>query len=933
MIRRLLNIAVAGVLALGASASDITSDVRVGTLGNGLTYYIQHNENPAGSADFFLAQRAGSVLEDEDQRGLAHFLEHMCFNGTKHFLGNSLITYLESIGVKFGAHLNAYTSTDETVYNISKVPVGRATTVDSCMLILRDWSCALLLDTAEINAERGVIVNEWRQRRSASNRMLEKASPRLYGGTAYGERLPIGLMSVVENFEPSTLRRFYDKWYIPANQAVIIVGDVDVADVEKRLKKLFSRVPARRNKLSQAISPIRVPVADRFTPVVESDAEQGAEMLQLYFRLPDYKDEVVDKVAGDMAATMLVDRFDILEDRGDCPYVSLALGQTRYLMAGAEQAFTMRGPVKTGRATEALAMWYGELLRAIDNGFADSELDKARGSVKAISEERMKNLGNASNTVLAKRCARHFIDGGRRESLQEAHDRYCAVADTMTGYSVAKYLGRFVNKDGRGVVALNYRPVSDDGNDKAASDLSKAFYDAGDKKYDAFVFTERQDKLLAIEPARGSIVSTDSLRQFDTKVYVLSNGIKVLARRSDSKPGQLYVRGFSRGGLSRHYAPADVPTLLCVNELMAEMPCGGLSQGDIRAILAGKKVKVSMSVGNNEESIEASTSPEDMADAFALMYLRATGFEADSTVFKNFVDAQRDKVSHRTLNPVQAMGDTIHSVIYSRHPLAGRMTAQDVDHIDLDKAVDIYRDRFSDMGDFTFMVVGDFDTDSLADMLTRYIAALPGGGRSEDAADIGYRFAPGEVDVDFTREMENAKGIVYSFRSGKATYDLDNLVAATAYGQLLRIALLAELRERRGLTYSVRTHAAINPGINPVDGPQLLMPVYIMVTPGSEDEVRSYVDSAADSFADSSVIDGEHLKGIREFLVKNHAEAREDGAYWLKILKAYVNDGIDLDSGYDSAVARLSPESVAAFVKSTVVPANKASITMRAKEK
>lgn len=237
MIRRFLNIAVAGVLALGASASDITSDVRVGTLGNGLTYYIQHNENPAGSADFFLAQRAGSVLEDEDQRGLAHFLEHMCFNGTKHFPGNSLITYLESIGVKFGAHLNAYTSTDETVYNISKVPVGRATTVDSCMLILRDWSCALLLDTAEINAERGVIVNEWRQRRSASNRMLEKASPRLYGGTAYGERLPIGLMSVVENFEPSTLRRFYDKWYIPANQAVIIVGDVDVAAVEETTQK------------------------------------------------------------------------------------------------------------------------------------------------------------------------------------------------------------------------------------------------------------------------------------------------------------------------------------------------------------------------------------------------------------------------------------------------------------------------------------------------------------------------------------------------------------------------------------------------------------------------------------------------------------------------------------------------------------------------
>ena len=273
-------------MSLGASAATVSPEVRIGTLDNGLTYYIQHNEDPAGTADYFLAQKVGSVNEDEDQRGLAHFLEHMCFNGTRNFPGNSLITYLESIGVKFGAHLNAYTSTDETVYNICKAPTTRKSAVDSCLLILHDWCADLLLNPADIDDERGVIVNEWRQRNSASNRMLEKASPRLYGGTPYGERLPIGLMSVVENFKPSTLKRFYDKWYIPCNQAVIVVGDVDVDDVEKTIKGMFGSMPASRIPASSKVELEEVPVSENLTCVVESDPEQGTRMMQLYFRLP-----------------------------------------------------------------------------------------------------------------------------------------------------------------------------------------------------------------------------------------------------------------------------------------------------------------------------------------------------------------------------------------------------------------------------------------------------------------------------------------------------------------------------------------------------------------------------------------------------------------------------------------------------------------------
>ena len=935
--RKFTLLCAAAFMSLGASAATVSPEVRIGTLDNGLTYYIQHNEDPAGTADYFLAQKVGSVNEDEDQRGLAHFLEHMCFNGTRNFPGNSLITYLESIGVKFGAHLNAYTSTDETVYNICKAPTTRKSAVDSCLLILHDWCADLLLNPADIDDERGVIVNEWRQRNSASNRMLEKASPRLYGGTPYGERLPIGLMSVVENFKPSTLKRFYDKWYIPCNQAVIVVGDVDVDDVEKTIKGMFGSMPASRIPASSKVELEEVPVSENLTCVVESDPEQGTRMMQLYFRLPEMpfatEEEVRRKAVSDIAAGLLADRFEALEATVECPHTSLGVGEVKYLMARGEQALTLRGVVKPGRETDALSAWYGELLRALQHGFGEEEMDKARKSFNASVDEKIRHSAHANNSYLARLCVRNFLDGGEQVNTDTYYEMLRAAGNEVTAADVLEYLRTAIADAPRGTVVLLYRPQDEISNTAMEGALASAFQQAAAKTYDPYVPVERAEALMAQLPQGGAIAAVDSLPALDAKVYSLSNGIKVVAKKTDYKSDQIYVRGYSPGGLSIDYSDDKVPTLRCINELLPEMNYGGHSAADIRSILATTGIKASVNVSNTEESLEAATNRRDMEQAFQLLYLRATSLEPDTVAFHNFVEAQRNTVAGRRVNPVQAMGDSIHLTIYNRHPLAAHQTLPDVDKIDLSTAIDTYRDRFSDMGDFTFMVVGDFNTDSLEMCLERYIASLPAGGRVEAAREIGYTYTPYDFEIRFARQMENPQAIVYSFYNGDTEYNLHNLLCATVFGQLLRSRLLADLRESRGWTYSIRTHCAINAGVSPADGPKMMMPTYIKVTTGREFETLDIVNSTIASLADASNITEDEVAGIREFLIKNHAEASRDNAYWLKVIKVLERDGVDLDSTYDAAVEAITPATVADFAQRTILPAHKASIIMSAEEK
>ncbi len=874
------------------------AEVRYGTLPNGMTYYIRENSSPSGMTDIFLAQRAGSVNEAENQRGLAHFLEHICFNGTEHFPGNTLISWLESKGVKFGKNLNAYTSTDETIYNISKIPSGNHEVIDSCLLIVRDWCCGLTLAPDAIDAERGVIQSEWRHRNSAANRQLERILPTVYPGNIYGSRMPIGLMDVVMNFKPSELREFYDKWYHPANQAVIVVGDIDAESVEAEIIKLFGAIDRKGEVIVS-----RPVVAENESLIVasESDPEQATNLIQLFFRHPDMTDEVASELAG----TMLASRFDDIELDPDCPHTYLGVGDTKFLLAGGEKAFVMRGVAKPGRATDAVKLWYSELSRVLRHGFTDSEFDAAKRQYRKSLEDKLRKSVKTSSTDYARAYCRNFIERSEPTEIAEDINRKLAELDTICIASANDYIRQIADTTGRNVVIVSYMPEREGYERVSKEALESAFFSVNSIDLTPYKTEKADFKIMDHEPAEGEIVSVRPYIFDGAEEMILSNGIKVIAWKSDSHPDQIFIRGIGRGGLSINYADSIAPTLKMINEILAGCGVGPHCANDLKRLTAGRSLNTSINISNTEEIIEASTNREDMTDAFRLIYQKSTDVRLDTLAVAAMLASERNKLRNQHVNAIQVMGDSIHRNVYSRHPLGAKATVETIDRVDPQVALDVYSDRFADMSDFTFYVAGDFDSDSLSNCLKRYVALLPTGGRIEKPRDIGYRFTQKNQTIDFSRKMESPVAVVYNFFTGNGDYDLDHVIAATILGQVIKNRLLADLREDKGWTYSIQGHCSVSAGMNGDDAPAIMMPSYIKVEPGHEDEVNRIVNQTLNDLLRNGVTSTE-LESVKEYLIKNYNDNINDNGYRLAIMKAREKFGRDMHTDYVKSVESMT---------------------------
>ena len=919
-----------------------TGTILTGTLPSGMTYYVMRNAEPKGQADFFLTQRTGSVQEKESERGLAHFLEHMAFNGSEHFPGNSLIEYLESVGVKFGADLNAYTSTDETVYNISRVPATRQSTLDSCLLIVRDWSCALSLRDSDINAERGVIEGEWRHRRAASNRILEKILPDIYPASIYGKRMPIGLMSVVRNFKPQTLRDFYHRWHNPRNQAVIVVGDFDPAVMEAKVRQMFATAPA--TKAQEAVAP-KVPDNKKMIVAAGSDPEQRNDVLQLHFKhqAPDLKGEAYwrRQVGEELLASMLAERFDSLEQTADCPWTYLGVGIGRFMMSRAVNSLVLRGTVKEGREKEAFAAWYAEVLRALDHGFTAEEMDMAK--TEYMGSLAQKRRAVPTSTGYARRFSRHFLDGGPLLTVAQELDSLQAVIDGMTPEYCTELLASVADRYGSGrnmvVVAMqpekgagpdNRNPASATTRFNAAksltSQLTKAMDEVNAMDLPPYSVRAVTGPLLASEPARGSIGATDTVPAMGARLLTLSNGVKVYAKRTDFKAGQFYVRGSGPGGLSQRYTTALAPQMKSLNDVMPLCRYGNYTQSQLRRRLAGKDIKMSVKVENTDEGFEFSAGPDDREDAFRLLHLRLTDVRPDHANFAIWQAATIERLKNVGSDPVQQMGDSIHRNVYNHHPLGAKETPGSIRALDLDTIVGLYRDRFADVSDFTLYVVGDFEWPQLEDLLERYVASLPAAGRVEKPRDIDYRYAPGRRDIDFTMPMQTPTAICYSFLNGPTEYNIRNYLCSKIAGQILNNRLLKELREEKGWTYSVTGHCGINPDLNGDDGPALLWPVYIKTAPEHAAETRQAVEDAFALLAKEGPT-VEEIEKVRSYLLKNHREGLRENGFWLSAMGMHHDYGLDFAADYAPALESITPADIAAFT-ARAVAANRTRLTL-----
>ncbi|MBQ9556154.1 MAG: insulinase family protein [Muribaculaceae bacterium] len=932
-------IALLALVAMTATAADVIPmdpTVRTGTLDNGLTYYVKHNNYPEHHADFFIAQRVGSIQEEENQRGLAHFLEHMCFNGTKHFPGNSLIDYLERNGVKFGANLNAYTSTDETVYNISNVPTGRQGLLDSCMLVLSDWGHDLLLRGKDIDEERGVIEGEYRYRSGANYRLMEKSSPDVYPDCLYGARMPIGLMSVVKNFKHKELRDYYKKWYHPSNQCIIVVGDIDPDWAVAKIQELFGKV--KNPKHAAPVVRVEVPDNEQIISTVQTDPEQTTTSVRLLFKHDDLPSELMpttaflrDDYLKHVVAAMMTSRFNDLKQDAEAPFTHVGVTDRNFIISKSRNAFQLIATSKEGQADRTMQWLAREVQRASRFGFTDGELRRARLNYVSALDKLYRERDRYSNTTLARDFVRAYLEGEPLSTIEVYHDLMLKEIDQVTLDEVNRYFNTLVSPTDRNVVLMTYAPEKQGVAIPTRRSLIDSFHEGRSMQVTAWVDSVQYDRLLTVEPLEGSVVKVEPMPVFGAELWTLSNGMRAMVKKTNLKQDEVVIAGAGPGGLSQNYRGAqDGPSFKVFGNVAATLGFGQFSSNDLKKVLAGKNATMRTFVSKTEEGFQGTATRADLETAFQLLYLKLTSPQQDVPAFKAYLENNRSRIANQMADPKFEFADSLFANVFNHHPLGGeRLGKDEVDRVDLDRVLEVYRDRFADMSDVTLFIVGDFDTDTLRRLLGRYVASLPASsdGRQERPRDIGYRLFDHHIDTRWTRKMENPQDKVYFFWTAQCDYNMRNALLARVTGQIFSAIFRQHLREDRGWTYHVDTHCSVVPDQNGDDAPVIFMPLNVTVTAGKADETRQIITDDVNDVAVHGVT-AEQLDKVVKYLCKVNAEDRQDNTYWMSMMKYYDKFGIDFDTDYVKTLQSFTPDDIRRFVATYIAPATILNLTM-----
>lgn len=903
-------------------------NVRIGKLDNGMTYYIRHNELPENRADFYIAQKVGSILEDDHQRGLAHFLEHMCFNGTKNFPGKTLIQYLESIGVKFGENLNAYTSIDETVYNISNVPVMRDGVVDSCLLILHDWADDLTLDPKEIDSERGVIHEEWRTSMGAMMRMLEKMMPTMYPDSKYAYRLPIGTMEVVDNFPYQALRDYYEKWYRPDQQGIVVVGDIDVDKVEAKIKSMFSPIKMPENAATREY----FPVSDNKEPLIAigKDKEQTVPVIYLFYKhdatsheQKKNMDYLVVNYMKSMVENMLNARLSELKQSANPPFIQAQVSDGEFLFAKTKEAFTGMAVSKEEGIDTALASLLREIERVHKYGFTASEYARAKADYLRMLESAYNERNKTKNEAYVDEYVRHFIDN---EPIPGMDNEYAIMNQIVPNIpvEVVNSLVPSLVTDSNMVVSI-FCPEKEGMKYPTKEEILSVINKVKAENITAYEDKVSDEPLLAEKPQGGKIVKTEE-GPFGSTVLTLSNGVRVILKDTDFKADEIKMKAFSPGGSSLF--PND--EIININVLNAVAGIGGLgnfSNVDLEKVLAGKKASVNASVGSNTEGLNGNCSPKDFETMMQLVYLSFTAPRMDNDAFMSYKNRLKASLANQEANPMVAMQDTLKKALYMDHPRAISLKADMVDKIDYAKIMDMYKDRFKDAGDFTFIFVGNINQEEMKPMIETYLGGLPSINRKETFRDNKMDMRQGEYKNVFSKQLETPKATVLIVNNGKCDFTLKNQIMMSMLSQILDIVYTENVREKEGGTYGVGTYGSLSK----YPKEDAYLQIYFDTDPAKRAKMTDIVLNELNQFAQEGP-SAENLNKVKEFMLKKHKENVKENGYWVNMLDDYFWDKADMNTGYDEIVNSITAKDLQEFTKALLDQNNRVEVSMTSEE-
>ena len=902
----------------------VDQNVRMGKLENGLTYYIRHNNYPEGQANFYIAQKVGSVIEEENQRGLAHFLEHMCFNGTEKFPGNGVIKYLESIGVKFGGDLNAYTAIDETVYNIDNVPMSVVGAIDSCLWILHDWAGGLLLEDEDIDKERGVIHEEWRQRNTAQQRMMEAVSLEMYPGSPYGARWPIGTMEVIDNFPYSALRDYYEKWYRPDQQAVVVVGDVNVDEVEAKIKSIFADLAMPENPAER----IYYPIADNKEPIIAiaQDKEQQYGIVYLFAKheaIPDEAKVTMDYLLLDYArgmfAQMMHGRMSELAMQPDAPFVEGFVNDGEFFLAKTKGAINGAIIPKEGQVKESVAVLYREILRAQRHGFTESEYARARAEYLTNLESAYNERAKVKSQRYCKEYVRHFIDNEPIPGIENEYALMSQVAPNLPVELVNQVVAGLMSDSNLVVMAM--LPEKEGLVHPTEEEIAQLLASVAAEDITAYEDKVSDEPLIAEEPTSGKVVKVKEA-EFGYKQLTLSNGATVYLKSTDFKADQILMTVVSKGGTAL-YDASEAINLGQVVDVIENNGIGNFNTTDLQKVLAGKKARVAPYINLNMEGMNGSSTPKDFETLMQLTYLQFTAPRLDAEAFASYKNKMKAMLENQELDPQSALGDTIVKVLYNNHPRAINMKAADVEKIDDARILEIYKERFANAADFSFIFTGAIDEAVAIPLIEKYIGGLPSGGKKEKYVDAKIDIQKGEIKNIFEKQMATPSATVYLVYSGKMKHNLKNQLLMSITDQILDIIYTEEIREKEGGTYGVGTSGSITKV--PKESFRLL--VMFQTSPELREKLTGIAIDLLNKYAEEGPRQKD-LDKVREYMLKKYAENQKENSYWANQLHNEIALGYNGYKDYEKTLNSITTDDLKKFAKSMLKQGNEIEVSM-----
>jgi zinc protease len=929
---RKIFVAVALLITGFASAQQmpeipVDGGVRIGKLDNGLTYYLRHNNNPEKKANFYIAQRVGSIQEDDSQQGLAHFLEHMAFNGSEHFPNGKMLEYLQTIGVQFGRSLNAYTSIDRTVYYIADVSTERQTALDSCVLVLRDWSSGITAEPAEIEKERDVIHNEYRMRNSPSQRMIERALPTLFQGSKYGYRMPIGKMEIVDNFKPEELVSYYKKWYRPDNQALVIVGDIDVDYMENLIKKLFGDIK---------VAPDAAKVVDEVVPdneqaiyVAEKDKEQQYPILMLSMKRDPIPTDLKKTMAylvtdylSDLTCAMLNSRFSEMSQQPDCPFVQAQVQDGNYLqLARTKDALMLIGVAKEGKEIETMKAVVREAKRVHDFGFTATEFARAKADYMSSLEKYYTNRDKMKNEQFADKYVEHFLENDPIPSVEDYYQTMNMLVQQLPFEVINQFAQQIISTDDKNLVAFQMEQEKDGKAYVAPEAMKKATEAVRAETLTAWVDNVKEEPLMAQMPAKGKIAKETENKTLGYKELTLSNGAKVILKKTDFKDDEVMMQAEAKGGMSL-FGKEDIMNLQLIEPAQMYSGLGNFSKSELDKALAGKQASVGLSVKEDRQYISGRCVPKDLETLFQLFYLTQTNINKDEKSMASFVNQMQMVLKNKSLNHQLVYQDSLESTKNSGNPIYRLPELEDMQKFDYDRTLQMLKQLYINGGQFTYTIIGNFDEQAIRPLIEQYIASLP-AGKAVQTKDVRTFFSGKKVNR-FEKQMETPQAqTTQIWKNDNLAYTLENKVLLDAATRVLTRIYLRTIREEESAAYNVGCGGEISTmGPKPVFFITAQAPTNPDKQKIAEDLMIKYITEATTKIADDD------LSPVKEIMLKQAEDANRENGHWMDVLTEWTAEGVDLQTNYAETVKALTPQKVQKFIADFLAAGNHASIVM-----